>query len=403
MRTLSPPLSVIESNLFDSSPALVRRWAEGDASLPAETRTALEADEVARALREDLEAGPADAGDLAPESAIAIPADLAEAVRLRVATANRRFSAKPRPGLILRVHEAIGPDGPLGWDMARPLAVLLSEPTEHTRIWYGWLMSWETDYATWWDMLLEDKDEPYDPNAAMVQAWNPVHLYIPSACAPLGELSAERLAAVRDLADDLAGARPEPAEAAPGTLVQRTTTGGRLVLTGSPPGDASDPRHRYRQLYFEAAKLLREVATLAQARLGEQAAMPWWQRVLEDLRAAAAGAEIPLEPEPTGALSVKVPPAEAGSTYRLGDWVRLRLIPSPEGDAVQIHLTLLGEDPLVVGLARGDKVRQQERLTPDAPEADLFAGADRRLTLFIRDSAGDLVFSKELPSGSAVE
>jgi hypothetical protein len=396
MRRLAPSLSVIESNLFDPSTALVRRWSEGDASLSSETRAALEQDSFARTLRDDFEATTADnSADVSTQGDSTIPADFAEAVRLRVANVERRLSAQPRPGLILAVREAMGREGPLGWDLSQPLAVLLSEPTEHPDVWYSWVMSWETDYATWWDVLLEKDDEPYDPSAAMVQVWNPVHLYLPSAGEPLGELSEDRLDAVRAVADDLAVDHPDPAEADPGTLVQRVATGGYPVLTGSPLGDDSDPRHRYHALYFEAAGFVREVARLAEESPREAAA-PWWQRVLDRLNSAAGVAGLPLTPEPVSALSSEDAPREDTTAYLLADLVRVRPIPSPQGDAVQLHVSLSGKDPLIVGLEKGGSVRQQETLTPERRETDLFAGTGQGLAFFIRNQAGDTLFSAEL-------
>jgi hypothetical protein len=391
MRMLSPPLSVIESTLFDPSCDLIRRWVEADPSLSAADQAALAADGTARALRADWEAGlavgdapaPALTGPMPP---LTLPPHLAAKVRQRVATRARGLSPEPRPGLILRVDQASGPTGPLGWDLAHPFAVLLSEPNEHPAVWYGWLMSWETDYASHWDLLLEEADEPYDPLAVMVQTWNPVHLYVPSAGAPLGQLSPGRLVAARNLANDLGETHPDPSGASSGTLVQRTTTGGHLVLTGTPLGAADDPRWRYQELYFEAAGLLRDLARYTlQALAPRPAPSSPWARLLDGLKAAAGSVGIGLEPVPVAVLGEESLPADTGQPLRLGDLVELRLIQSPDGSAAQIHLILLLATPLRVGLARSGHVRQQARLTPEAPAADLFAGLDQGLSLFIRD------------------
>lgn len=408
MRKLSPPLSVIESSLFDPSLAIIRRWTEGDPSLSPVDLTALSADETARAMREnwEAEATPEDVPEPstgAPLPTPALPPHLAEKVQRRVAAVARGFSAEPRPGLIARVDGAQSAEGPLGADMAHPLAVLLSEPSKHPRVWHGWLMAAETDYAGPLDLLLEEGDEPYDPDAAMVQTWNPVHLDLESASRPLGKLSPARLAAVRDLAND--HSEQDPREADPGTLVQRTTPHGHLVLTGSPLGGANDPRWRYQTLYQKAAELLRANAREALEALAPQPAQAdapadrptFWDLILAGLRAAARSAGLALEPTPVLALGPDAPPAAAEQPQRLGDLVELRAIEAPDGDALQLHLTLLRDAPLRVGLVRDGRVRQAQRLTRTDPEADLFLSPDQGLSLFIQDDEGRELFSWQVP------
>jgi hypothetical protein len=333
-----------------------------------------------------------------------LPARLAEKVHQRVVAQELKLSRTPRPGLIARIDQAEGPDGPLGWDVSRPLVALLSEPTEHPEIWYGWLMASETDYAAHWDLLLEEEDQPYDPLAAMVQTWNPVHVYAPAISASLGRLSPGRLAAVRGLACDLGGASPDASDAAPGTLVQRTTSAGHLVLTGSPLGDDTDPRWRYQELYFAAAGFVRAMARHALKHLNARRARPWWKTVLVDLQAAAQTAGISVTPVMAPALGdgLAVTPGGAGRSadqdqvVRIGEMIELVLLPSPEGDALQFHLALLQSAPLRVGISLGDRVRQQALLTAHTPEADLFVGADQALTFFIRDTDEQVRFSMEL-------
>ncbi|MBV5332043.1 hypothetical protein JZU54_00285, partial [bacterium] len=64
--------------------------------------------------------------------------------------------------------------------------VLLDSSTEVPVIWHGWLVSAETDYAGWWDFVLQEQDAPFDPEAAMVHLWNPVQLYLPMASRVVG-------------------------------------------------------------------------------------------------------------------------------------------------------------------------------------------------------------------------
>lgn len=400
MRKLTPPLSVIEANLFDPSLHLMQRCLTDDPALPPEERASLAADEGFHRYRQALDEASVADNTPSPIVPVPLPDDLAEMVRQRVSTQGLDLPPTPLPGRIVRIDQAVGPDGPMAWDMAQPLVVLLSEQTEHPDIWYGWLMSSETDYAGHWDLLLEEADEPYDLLAAMVQAWNPIHLYGPAISASLGQLAPERLAAVRELAHDLGGAQPDASDADPGTLVQRTTSGDHLVLTGSPLGDDADPRWRYQELYFAAADFVRAMAKNALDQRATRQAQPWWETVLAGLRTATQSAGIALTPVTAPALgdesAVAAGDADGDQVHRIGEMVELRLLPSADGDAVQLHLVLAQTAPLRVGLVLGDQVRQQRLLTPDAPEADLFAGADQALKFFIRDADGQVRFSMEL-------
>ncbi|MBK1620161.1 hypothetical protein CKO42_17275 [Lamprobacter modestohalophilus] len=407
MRGLSPSLTTIEANLFDPSEALVQRYLDDDLSLPPEQREALATDagvqRYQQALQEMQTSDQASEADQAPEviAPVPLPPRLAELVQHRIDAQNLRLPTTPQPGLIVRIDQAMGPHGPLDWDMSRPFFALLSEPTEHRDIWYGWLMASEMDYAGHWDLLLEDSDQPYEPLAAMVQTWNPVHLYVPAISAALGQLSPDRLAAVRALANDLGGEQPDLSKAAPGTLVQRTTSAGHLVLTGSPLGDATDPRWRYQELYFEAAGFLRAMAQNALEQRAASQAQPWWETLLNAFKAAAQAADLSLMPVPVAALSDQAPSdngrdVASEQAQRLGDLVEFRLLTSNEGDAVQIHLTRVQEEPLSVGIARGDQVRQQTLLNADHPEVDLFVGADQDWTFFIRDDNDQVLFFVEL-------
>lgn len=60
----------------------------------------------------------------------------------------------------------------------------------------------------------------------------------------LGELSADRLAAIREVAAGDVPAVNEPAK--PGYWVHCATAGGCLLLTDTPVAAVTDPRQRYR-------------------------------------------------------------------------------------------------------------------------------------------------------------
>jgi hypothetical protein len=321
MRTLYPSLNLIEAHLFAPSDALMRRWLENDPLLPAATRAALEADPLARSRRADGEAPPPDAE---PASSAATPVPdpprwLRERIQQRVRAQRATFSPVPTPGQIVRVDEAIGPDGPLEHDQPYPLAVLLDRPTEHRAIGYGWLVAAETDYASDADLILEEADGPRDPLAGLVQLWNPVYVYLPSTHGVLAQLPPDRLAAVRALALDFLTRPPPDLRPEPGVLIERRTSQGHRVLTGTPLGRSDDPRRRYRTLYRAAADLLREPVRLAQVQptLAE--------RLQARLRAAGEtiGLRLILAPAP-------VMGEAAAEIHRLGDWLELEWRELPE-------------------------------------------------------------------------
>jgi len=389
MLKLTPPLTVIEANLFDPSLDRLRHWS-------APNVTQVPSDPVCQELlhawnqSQTEMAEPPSAPPASP-----MPAHLAAKISQRLAAREQAWPLRPEPGLIVRLDRAQGPTGPLDWDMPHPLTVLLAEPTEERDLWYGWLMAWETDYAGPWDLILDERDEPYDPLAAMVQVWNPVHLYWPAASAVLGQLQPERLAAARDLALELGSAAPAAGTGRPGTLVQRTTSGGHLVLTGAPLGDTEDPRRRYRELYFAAAGLVRDMARQA---IPVPAPRPWWAGVIDAFQDSVRTAGLTLSPVPVAALGPEEPPPPHSVTWQLADWITCRLIPGAKGDSLRLHIRLLQSAPLLVGLERGERVRQQSRLTAESPETDLIAGADQALTFFIRDAAGTTLYALPLPS-----
>lgn len=170
------------------------------------------------------------------------PALVADLIARRAAVVARVFEPRPMAGQVVQLQT---------------VAVLLNAPQPDGQSWSGWLVSPDTDYAAWWDLLLDHRDEPFDPSAGMVQVWNRVHVRVPVDCRVLAQLSAERLADVRAMAVEFAEGRGgEAGEARPGFIAPRPMNGGSLVLTGTPLGDARDPRRIHQSLYAEAASRL---------------------------------------------------------------------------------------------------------------------------------------------------
>ena len=399
MRPLSPPLSVIENNLFSPSEDLINRWIAGDTTLSRNTVAALEKNAVALAYRRLPEESSSQEAATSEYKPVKLPARLQEIIEQRVTNSAHRFSAKPKAGQILRVDEAIGPQGHLNWDMSYPLAVAIAEPTEHPDIWYGWLVSHETDYAGYWDMLLDEADEPYDPLARMIQLWNPVHVYIPSTSAVLAELGSERLAALRSMAKDfLTGPRPDPAKSRAGSLLERRTQDGFRVMTGTPLGKVKeDPRWRYQELYFAAAAMLKEPAKLA---LAEPSLL---KKLWQDFKGTVGNWGLTLEPVPSSSLG-QVPAMTMGNAteiaserYELGNLLTVQLFLESEETVIRVHVALLAATPLKLKVVKAGRDRQQAKLTADSREADLYLEMGLDLVWIVEDSQGAVLFRWELP------
>ncbi len=266
MRPLHPPLKVIENKLFLPSEELLLRWVANDSNLSQDTIQALENDPIAQKLYTELKK-PNDTTievdeSIEDEPPPPLPAFLGELIDKRIA-AREHFTnvSVPSSGQILRLDKIVGEKGPIDWDLPGPLAMLISEPTETKNVWYGWMVASETDYASYWDMLLEPEDEPFDPSAAVIQIWNPVNIYIPSDVSVLGILKPERLQAALALAVEFAtGSELDISLSQPGHIAPRTTYDNFSILTGSPISGDNDPRQRYQMLYHRAADVLREVA-----------------------------------------------------------------------------------------------------------------------------------------------
>ncbi len=388
MRKLWPPLPLIENELFAPSAALLQRWRDGDA--PPELAAALARDPDARSRRAALDW--ADQQDFAPgdDYPVQPPAALREQFRRRDETRRAAFSPKPTAGQILRLDAVIGPAGPLDWDLPRPLAVLIAEPTATPQVWWGWLVApaSETDYAAFYDVLLGPEDEPCDPLAGMVQLWNPVHVYLPSASRVLAELQPDRLAALRALAAECAAtAPPDTILPQPGEILVRQV-GAYTVRTGTPYGGAQDPRLRYQRLYFEAAAAVKEPARWAAA------ARSPLERMLDTLRdwAADVGALwTPYTPAPQRMAGTPgASPWDTVAHYDLDETLRLRLWVDEANRLLHLRLECRADLDLRIQLQEDGETLQTATLRPDAPAVELSADLAKTSELLVSTARGEL-------------
>lgn len=229
-----------------------------------------------------------------------LPGHLQDLIRRRAAAQTLQTCKPPESGQIVRVDKLVTPrPRQLDAVLMAPLYVLLDAPAESPVLWHGWLAAGETDYAGWWDFVLQEQDAPFDPEAGVIQLWNPVRLYLPMAGPVAGYLTPARLQAVRSLAADfVVGDMSTEVVPWPGRVANRTTNSGLPVVTGSPLGGSHDLRHRYQQIYFEAAEAVREPARLALRELAQVPAptYDWWSSIT--MRIGQALSWIAPEPSP---------------------------------------------------------------------------------------------------------
>ena len=369
---LAPPIDQIDRRLFGVSAGLIEAVIRGETSLPIAEAvrrstewTEYQADiQEARIAHEESSAPP-------PAPSI-IPDHIKSLFQRRVAANALASLPFPMPGQILAVEKIVTPR-PAQFDaiMQVPLHVLLDAPAEVPAVWHGWVVSAETDYAGWWDFVLQEQDAPFDPEAAMVQVWNPVRLYLPMAARVVGRLSPSRLQAVRALAADFAVTEaPADIPSWPGRVASRSTSQNLRITTGSPLGGDEDTRHRYQELYFEAAEAVREPARLALSALAGVPASQAGTLINRLIAAAGRVAEI-LLPEPRVAVAMSGEDAASAPDLFWPDIARIRIDGlTAEGDG-RMELTAIGTESLIVEVRKGALV--EERVNIAAGSVDLIA------------------------------
>lgn len=426
MSRLHPSLETIEDRLFGPSDTLIDRWLAGDASLSDEQVRVLEEDPLALARR----GTPRELGDAEREASLTPAGEdafvldkpvplcqrMREAIGSHVALMERfpataSASVEAAAGQIRLIERAIGPDAAdLGVDLREPLAVMLWRPAEQAGLWSGWLMSEDTDYATYWDVLLEDVDAPYDPVASMVQLWNPVQVPPASLGQWVGQLSPERIDALASAFLDFVTNEPEPDKttARPGAFIERLTRDGARIMTGTVLGDAEIERRGYQALYFEASALLRDLAKAyvaatvensqtSQVRAGSMSAA--LDGLVENLRRLCDSVGLVFEPGLPAAVMGSEAPRKMDDTQsaevvarRIAGLVKVELIPLEQESVLVLRFSEAAVHPLTIRLL----------LQGDALESiDLVATGDRA-DLTIEPEAG-LVLAIERPGAEPLQ
>ena len=134
--------------------------------------------------------------------------------------------------------------------------VLLDRTTQSGQ-WTGWLAACETSWAGDFDVLLEPDDDPFEPMFGVVQTWNPVTVEksIGIQAAVVGAVNANRLEAIRAVAQENAKDLKLSIPVEPGRIALRTAGNQFSVLTGTPLAD-DDDRWAYQNAYRASAARL---------------------------------------------------------------------------------------------------------------------------------------------------
>ena len=227
---LHPPLALIERELFGSQPD------------PTSAADVLDPNQAVSA------------------PAPAMPAHLLALIERKVAATQAHPLGALAVGQI-RSLVTIPPQAGQGPRM-RTCAILLGRWVSGRR-WAGWIVAQEVDYATDLDLVLQEDDGVFAPEAALIQTWNPLEVELTGKETILGRVSAETLAAVWKLSaphgSDDHHVVPRPGRIGAWDLDAETT-----VVTGTPLGD-EDPRSPYQQLYRQLASELAGASAVERA------------------------------------------------------------------------------------------------------------------------------------------
>ena len=382
--TFTPPIEFIERQLFGVTEGLMQAVQRGETSpgVAAAVRGTTDWSEYQKNLRtvpDEAHLSPAEVS-----LAETIPDHIRDLIQRRVAARSLSSAQRPHPGEIVLIERIVTPrPNQIDGVIQAPLCVLLDAPAEAPVVWHGWLVSAETDYASWWDFVLQEQDAPFDPDAAMVQLWNPVRIYMPMAAQVVGQLSMERLQAVRGLAADFAtSGAPTDVNSWPGRVASRSTSTGLLVTTGSPLGRTDDARAHYQDLYFRAGEAVREPARLALRALADVPVSRVGSFLNRLIAGAGRAAEI-LLPEPRIAVAMNNEETSEAPDLSWPDAALLRVLELTPGGDGRMEIRAVGHEALTVEVRNGEDIESLVTITPGSSDVIHWDRASTELFLVL--------------------
>lgn len=273
---LYPPLEQIENSLFGISDQLLQKLAMNDKSVPESLCEAALADELtAKRVAEFSEIIAQPFEPIEMQETAPLPDFLKKLIDAKVASQEADFGKFAQSGQIIVLTELLTPKGEIAdLHFSQQPLILLDLQDPQTKVWHGFMVASEVQYAGFWDALLEPEDEPFDPACGMVQIWNPVKISLPDSqpVKTLGKLLPRRMQAIRALSAEYLLGEPEMPTTKIGYIAARPTFHGFTVVTGTPLKN-DDPRRVYQQLYHHAGDLVNAPVRewLVQAQTAESA------------------------------------------------------------------------------------------------------------------------------------
>lgn len=412
MKQLSPSLQEIENTFTRPSDDLLMKVANRDSTVAADLRESIEADKELAEIIDELRK-PVEEEHINIDTSVSseIPEYITDLIKRRVAVSTHQFSSVPTAGQILLIDSVIGPSGDLGLDLPQSLTVLIDhastdeEGEEIPDVWYGWMVAPETDYATYWDFILTQEDEPFDPIAGMVQVWNPVQVYLKSTSRVIGQLRKQRLKALHSVAEEyLFQQNLDSAFANPGFIALRTTHDGAVVLTGTPLSGPDDPRWHYQEIYHAVAteavlvpaQLALEVASLTSSPVS----IDVWSILKEII---SRGSE-KVKNTMASLISVDLTPGYAAAAlgdsrsenpelYLFGDLVEIRCA-LLEDDFIRLSMRLLKNSVSVqVQLYQEDILYTNIELSSQKAEHTFILEPDKKYALTVSGENGSIFYT----------
>ncbi len=381
MKPGKPSLAQIEADWFRPSDRLISRISNDDPDTPPELRFAVENNpEFKMCIQESYETETEDSG-YSPGRAP--PEYLLNLADRRHTAQESLKNATLKPGAMVAIDRLIGPSGELSIDLPKTAVVLLDGIEHPSGIWYGWMVGAEAGYATNWDYVLLEEDGHFDPSlAGMAQLWNPVRVYVKSIARIVGEISNDRLQAVRALAAEFL-TRPDNCEAyaGPGAAGPRRTLHGYKVVTGKPVRGQSDPRWRYQEIYLAVKSAVGEPAKAAMA------LKPWWEAIWAGFQNSFTSEE------PAMAYAMGETPHESLREGILADRFRVGL-DNRIDKVMRVRFTRIGDHRSTIRLLRNGEVSQT--MAADDRNKIFLLDDSGRFSLEISDAEGNLLDQLDL-------
>jgi len=355
-KNLQPSLASIERKFSTLPDTLLQQWIEFPETVDQMFLQQLESSTHAQQERERYlaiyaENNPNSYAEDYQKIPATIPATIKALIQRRCETlttyAHKQSLCKGQLVLVTAIPQKTTS---VDFHLTEPLVVLLNKPSHHQNQWHGWLISQETDYARHWDVCLDATlDAPLDPLAGMVQVWNPVLLHIDFITRTIGELAAERLAYINNIAHE------------------------HKQLPHKPTLLSTDPCYRYQALYSQASQCLSAASkTYAVQQSQPQASSPHNENIvsrwIENICAQLDKVAWSLTPQISHAMGSDDHKDDLLLDNALRFHVSKKTLNDGKGFLINIRVKLENKHDYSIELFEDDNLEHYAKLTTQQPE-----------------------------------